>query len=295
MTSPTTPRAASAPRGSDAAGVPRRRRRGRIWRPLVAVGILLILLFPVYWMINASFFTSAQVLSASPPLTPLGGTLDGYRKAIETQGPNLVTSIIVATGTVVLTLVIAVPAGYALSRFRIPGAGYVLFALMVVQMVPNIVLANALFDIFSDLGIFDTYLALILADSTLALPFAIIVLRAFMLGIPAEVIESAQIDGAGYLRTLTGIVMPMSRNSVITAGLFAFLFAWGDFLFGVTLTSGQRFVPVTVGIYQFIGTQVSDWNAILATAVLASIPAAVLLVVAQRYIAAGVTGGAVKE
>ncbi|MDN4474777.1 carbohydrate ABC transporter permease [Demequina sp. SYSU T00192] len=283
----TEPRPAAATR---ARRVPR-----RLGSTLIALVILAVLLFPVYWMVNASFFTSAQVLSVDPPLMPWSGTLDGYRQALESQGPNLLTSIAVATGTVVLTLAIAIPAGYALARFRVPGAGIVLFAIMVVQMVPNIVLANSLFDILSSIGLFDTYVALVLADSTLAIPFAIIVLRAFMLGIPGEVIESAQLDGAGYLRTLTRVVAPMSRNAIITAGLFTFLFAWGDFLFGVTLTSGQGLVPVTVGIYQFIGTQVSEWNAILATAVLASIPAAILLVVAQRYIAAGVTGGAMKE
>lgn len=272
-----------------------RGQRHGIASTIIAIILLLIMLFPVYWMINASFFTSSQILSTNPPLVPFGGTLAGYEKAISTQGGHLVSSLIVAAGTVALTLLIAVPAGYALSRFTIRGGTVVLFALMVVQMIPNIVLANALFSIFSSMGLLDTYIALILADSTLAIPFAIILLRAFMLGIPNEVIESAQVDGAGYVRTLLKIVVPMSRNSIITSALFAFLFAWGDFLFGVTLTTGQKFVPITVGIYNFVGTQVSDWNAILATSVLTSIPAVILLFAAQRYITAGVTGGAVKE
>lgn len=270
-------------------------KRRSIVSTIIAIVLLLIMLFPVYWMINASFFTSSQILSTNPPLTPFGGTLAGYEKALSTQGGHLVSSLIIAFGTVILTLLIAVPAGYALSRFSIPGGTAVLFALMVVQMIPNIVLANALFGIFSSMGLLDSYVALILADSTLAIPFAIILLRAFMLGIPNEVIESAHVDGAGHLRTLVKIVVPMSRNSIITSALFAFLFAWGDFLFGVTLTTGQKFVPITVGIYNFVGTQVSDWNAILASAVLTSIPAVILLFAAQRYITAGVTGGAVKE
>ncbi|HEY0189015.1 MAG TPA: carbohydrate ABC transporter permease [Cellulomonas sp.] len=270
------------------------RRRGLL-RTLMALVLLAVLLFPVYWMLNASFFTSAQVLSVDPPLLPFSGTLDGYRRALDSQGGHLVSSILIATGAVLLTLLVSVPAGYALTRFRVPGGTGVLFVLMVVQMIPSIVMANALFDIFSGLDLLDSYVAVILADTTVAVPFAVIVLRAFMSSIPHEVVESAQMDGAGYLRTLTSIVMPISRNAIITAGLFAFLFAWGDFLFGVTLTTGQTFVPVTVGIYQFIGAQTSDWNAILATAVLASIPATALLVLAQKYIAAGVTGGAVKE
>ena len=154
--------------------------------------------------------------------------------------------------------------------------------------------ANALYTIFSKLGLIDDYLDLILADSTATIPFAILVLRAFMVGIPKELSEAARVDGAGYWRTFGSIIVPVSRNAMVTAGLFSFLFAWADFLFAVTLTTGQTIEPITVGIYRFVGNQTADWNGIMATAVLASIPAAVLLVIAQRYVVAGVTGGAIK-
>jgi multiple sugar transport system permease protein len=108
------------------------------------------------------------------------------------------------------------------------------------------------------------------------------------------VIEAARVDGAGQLRAFLSIVLPMSRNALITAALFTFLFSWGDFLFALTLTTTDTIRPVTLGLYQYIGTYVNDWSSVMATAVLASIPALVLLVVAQRYVAAGVTGGAVK-
>src|SRR5690606_12690882 len=127
------------------------------------------------------------------------------------------------------------------------------------------------------------------------IPFAILVLRAFMVSIPRELTEAARVDGAGHWRTFVSVILPISRNATVTAGLFAFLFAWADFLFAVTLTTGRSFEPITVGIYRFIGNQSADWNAVLATAVLASIPAAILLVIAQRYVVAGVTGGAIKE
>lgn len=272
-----------------------RRRAGGAVRLVIGIALLAVLLFPVYWMVNASFQDSSALLSADPDWFPVHGTLDGYRKALATQGPNLLTSAVIATGAVVVSLGLAIPAAYAVVRFRLPGSMVLIFLLMVIQMIPAIVIGNALFDIFSRLGFVDNIAALILADASHSVPFAIIILRAFMLSIPSEMIEAAQIDGAGHWRTLVSIVLPVSRNSVITAGLFAFLFAWADFVFGVTLTTGQTFKPITVGIYQFIGAQSSDWNAILATSVLASIPATVLLVLAQRYIAAGVTGGAVKE
>jgi len=121
------------------------------------------------------------------------------------------------------------------------------------------------------------------------------VLRAFMVSIPRELSEASRMDGAGQWRTFFSIILPVSRNAVITAGLFSFLFAWADFLFAVTLTTGRSFEPITVGIYRFVGNQSTEWNSIMATAVLAAIPAAFLLVVAQRRIVAGLTGGAVKD
>jgi multiple sugar transport system permease protein len=116
-----------------------------------------------------------------------------------------------------------------------------------------------------------------------------------MISIPRELTEASRVDGAGYWRTFVSIILPVSRNAMVTAGLFSFLFAWADFLFAVTLTTGQTFEPITVGIYRFVGNQSADWNGIMATAALASIPAAVLLVIAQRYVVAGLTSGAVKD
>ncbi|MGX7828017.1 carbohydrate ABC transporter permease [Actinokineospora sp. 24-640] len=261
----------------------------------IGVAIVAVLLFPLYWMVNASLQPSGALLSPDPAWLPVNGTLDGYAKALSTQGGHLVASLVVALGTVVVSLLIAMPAAYALAQLRVRGAQPVVFALLIAQMIPGIVMANTLYAVFSDLGLVDNYLGLVLADSTATIPFAILVLRAFMLSIPRELSEAARVDGAGHLRTFTAVIIPVSRNAMVTAGLFSFLFAWADFLFAITLTTGRSVEPITVGIYRFIGNQSADWNAILATAVLASVPAAILLVIAQRYVVAGVTGGAVKE
>jgi len=106
-----------------------------------------------------------------------------------------------------------------------------------------------------------------------------------MLTLPRSIIEAARVDGAGPLRVFVSVVLPVSRNAIITAALFSFLFAWGDFLFALTLTTGDTVRPVTVGLYLYVGTYVTDWSAAMATAVMASVPAVVLLVIAQRYIA----------
>jgi multiple sugar transport system permease protein len=269
-------------------------RRG-VGRTVLGVLIVGVLLFPLYWMVNASLQPGGALLKASPDWFPLHGTLNGYRDALATQAGHLVTSVVVALGTVVVSLAVAVPAAYALAQLRIRGGPTVVFVMLIVQLVPGIVMANALYTVFSGLGLIDNYLGLILADATATIPFAVLVLRAFMLSIPRELSEAARVDGAGYWRTFVSIIVPVSRNAMVTAGLFSFLFSWADFLFAVTLTTGQTIEPVTVGIYRFVGNQTADWNGIMATAVLASVPAAILLVLAQRYVVAGVTGGAVKE
>jgi multiple sugar transport system permease protein len=115
-----------------------------------------------------------------------------------------------------------------------------------------------------------------------------------MMSLPTSVIEAAAVDGAGAVRTFVSIVLPMCRNAIVSAGLFTFLFTWGDFLFALTLTTTRAVQPVTLGLFMYIGAYVNDWSSVMATAVMASLPAIVLLVVAQRYVAAGMTAGAVK-
>jgi multiple sugar transport system permease protein len=253
------------------------------------------MLFPVYWMVNISLQPAADLLRIPPLIFPIHPTLSAYGNALSTEGHPLLISLIVASGTALLSLVIAVPAAFAMAKLKLRMSMTVLFSLLIAQMVPGIVMANAMFKIISKLNLVNTVPALILADSTLAVPFAVLILRAFMISIPDELMESAYVDGASRLRTLVSIVVPVSRNALITAALFSFLFAWGDFLFALTLTTTNSIIPITIGLYRYIGTYATYWNRVMATGVIASIPAAVLLVVAQRYVSAGVTGGAVKE
>lgn len=254
--------------------------------------ILAVLLFPIYWMVNVSLQPSGGAVET--PWVPVDLDFSGYSTALRDQGGHLLTSLVISLGSVVFSLLIATPAAYALAHFRIRGAGVVLLGVLLSQMIPGIVVANALYSAYSDLGLLNSYLGLVLADSTAGIPFAMLILRAFMGGLPREVIEAAWVDGAGPVRTFRSVVLPMSRNAVVTAALFTFLFTWSDFLFALTLTTTEDIRPVTLGLYTYIGSFVEDWSSVMATAVLASIPAAVLLVVAQRYVAAGTTAGSLK-
>jgi multiple sugar transport system permease protein len=272
-------------------------RAGRRSLATTVIGVVLtaIMLFPIYWMINVSLTPTAQMRQSPPSWFPAAPTLDGYRAVVAEQLPFLGTSLLVGLGTVVVTVALSAPAAYSLAKLRPVGGGALSFVMIVAQMIPQVIMAMGFYAIYLNLGILNQWWGLVIADSTLAVPFGVLIFTAFMRGIPDELMSAAKLDGASAWRTFRSVVLPVSRNSAVTVGLFAFLWAWSDFVFSSTLNSGGDAQTITLGIYRYIGNNNQEWNSIMATAVVASIPATVLLVVAQRYVAAGVTAGAVKD
>jgi multiple sugar transport system permease protein len=265
------------------------------WRITLGVVFTAIMLFPVYWMINVSLTKTTDMRKSPPNLFPIDPTFEGYQRVLSEQLPFLGTSLLIGLGTVVVTVVFSAPAAYSLAKLRPRGGGALNFILLIAQMIPAVIMAMGFYAIYLNLGLLDSVAGLILADSTIAVPFGVLIFTAFMSGIPNELLQAATIDGAGHWRTFRSVVLPVSRNSIVTVSLFAFLWAWSDFIFASSLDGGGGLQPITMGIYRYIGNNNQEWNAIMATAVVASIPAAVLLIVAQRYVAAGVTAGAVKD
>lgn len=266
-------------------------RRAWLWT-LGGVVILVVFLFPVYWMISASL--QPDVNSVSVSWIPTSIDLGSYEQALRTTLPGLRNSIIVSLGTVLLTLLVSVPAAFALSRLDGRVVNVSLLVILVAQMVPSITLLNALYAMFSALGLLNTYLAMILANSTSAIPLAIIVLRSFMVSLDSEVLEAATIDGATLWQRITLIVLPLSRNAVITASVFAFIFTWGDLLFGLILTTRSDMQPVVLSVYRLLDQPTIDWSTVMAASFLTSLPAIALLVFSLRYVQAGIGAGAGK-
>ena len=279
------------------APVPGARRRtkttSRSWlHTVIGIVLVAIMLFPVYWMVNASLAPAGNSLNTQ--WLPLNPDFSGYSRAIADQGQNLITSLIVAIGACVLSVAIAAPCAYALAQFRIRGTAVLLFVVLISQMIPGIVIANALYTVYTPLGLINSIPGLILADASQGIPFAILIMRAYLETFETSIVEAARVDGCGHVRAFWSIVLPVSKNSLITAGIFSFLFAWSDFLMALTLTTGETIRPVTLGLYTYIGTNDTDWSAVMSTAVLSSLPAVILMIIAQKDVAAGATGGAVK-
>jgi multiple sugar transport system permease protein len=261
---------------------------------LAALVITVILLFPVYWMIVNSLETNQQIFSIPVSLVPTSITFRAYVSIFADQFPHLLTSLFVSLGTVAVALFIATPAAYALAHFHLRFSGLLIFCLLVAQMIPAVTLATPMFLIFTKLDLLNSYPGLILADSTYAVPFDVIILVAFMQSLPYELVEAAFIDGTGEWGAFVRVMLPLAVPGIVTAGLFAFLFSWGDFLYGLTIMTTNDIQPISLSIYNYLGQYTSQWNNVMAVATLGAIPAALLLIAFQRYITSGLTTGAIK-
>jgi multiple sugar transport system permease protein len=261
---------------------------------LGALVALVILLFPLYAVIIGSFENNNQLLGTHYNFLPPTPSFANYGTVLSTQGGHIVSTLIIGVFTALLTLAISAPAAHALARYRFRVTAILVGGLLVAQILPAIVIANSLFLVYHKLGLLNSYPGLVLADASYGVPFSVLVLRAFMLGLPNDVLQAARVDGATEWKTFVRIVLPMSRSAVITVAVFAFLNGWGDFIFALTLLSGSTFQPITLSIYSYIGEFSQNIGAAMALCVVGILPAAVLLIAAQRYIASGLTVGSVK-
>ena len=272
----------------------RRRRLISGLNVAVALVIVGVMLLPLYWAVVTSLKTLHQSFATPTALFPPTPTLAAYSQVVHTQGGSLLTSFIIALGATVVSLLISVPAAYALANFRFRVTWLVTLSLLVAQTIPGIVLGTSFFKIFAGLHLLNSYLGLIIADSTYCVPFSILVVRAFMIGLPRELLEAARVDGATLLGSLLRIVIPLSRPAILTAALFSFLFAWGDFLFALTLSTSNTVEPMTLSIYSYMGQYTSQWPELMAAAVFAAVPSAILLILVQQGIKGGMATAGLK-
>jgi ABC-type glycerol-3-phosphate transport system permease component len=264
---------------------------------LVAVAALLLAVwaFPVLWALLTSFKTERDVL-AYPPTVIFEPTLRNYRDVLFGSAsllPNLTSSVIVAGVSTLLTLVLAIPAAYALARLTFPGKRTSGFYVLATQMLPPVGLIIPYYLVLQKVGGLDTYSGLILIYHTFSLPFAIWLMVSYFEDIPREMEEAALLDRAGRLRALWYVILPQARGGIAVTTIFVFLNAWNEYLFAVVL-GGNRVRPVTVAMFNFISVEQTQWARLAAGAMLAMAPVIVLGLLAQRHIVKGLTVGAVK-
>jgi len=242
-----------------------------------------------------SLKTEQDVL-AYPPKFLFAPTLAAYRDVLFGSGsilPNLLSSFIISIGTTIVTMIMAVPAAYALARLRVPGKRFAGFYVLATQMLPPVGIIIPYFLILRNIGWMDTYQGIILIYLSFSLPFAIWLLVSYFEDIPFEMEEAAYIDGASRWKTLWRIIIPQVRGGIAVTVVFVFLNAWNEFLFAVVL-SGNTVRPVTIAMFNFVSVEQTLWTKLAAVSVLAMLPVIVLGIVAQKHIVKGLTVGAVK-
>jgi multiple sugar transport system permease protein len=267
------------------------------WLALLA--ILVYALIPVVWLLSLSFKTPATV--SDKKFLPQDVTLDNYTTLFEggLDSPllrPLINSVSIALIATVIAVSLAAFTAYAIARLDFPGKTLILAGALAIAMFPPISVVGPLFDMWRALGLYDTWLGLIIPYLTFALPLAIYTLVAFFREIPWELEQAAQVDGATPWQAFRKVILPLATPGVFTAAILVFIFAWNDFLFAITLTSSDsaRTVPAALAFFTGESQFTAPTGNIAAAAVLVTIPIIVFVLIFQRRIVAGLTAGAVK-
>jgi sn-glycerol 3-phosphate transport system permease protein len=273
----------------------RRRRRLRLaGRYLLMTGLALVVLFPIYITVVNSLLRPDQIAARPPSLFPTDPQWSSYRIAWTDghMGRYLLNSAIVTTAIMVGQVVLAILAAYAFAFLEFPGRGVLFVVFLATMMVPFEVVFFTNYHTIADLGLLDTYGGLILPF--LATGFGAFLLRQAFLTVPRDLRDAAALDGYGHFRFLWHVAVPLARPTVAALGVFAFLSAWGQYLWPLVATNDEHARTVQVGLRQLRDTSLDNINVTFAGVVLASIPLVLLLLVFQRQLVRGLTAGAVK-
>ncbi|MEU4142708.1 carbohydrate ABC transporter permease [Streptomyces parvulus] len=279
---------------------PRRAPRRALRRlPLNAAALftVLVCLFPVYWMVTTALKPSTDIQSYDPPLIPGAWTLDHFRRAIGADGFALFwrNSILVTLSAVLLALLVALGAAYAVARMRWLGRRQFMLAVFIAQMAPWESLIIPIYIISRDTGMLDRLPTLTLVYFMITLPFTVVVLRGFIAGIPPELEEAAQVDGCTRAAAFRKVAFPLLAPGLMATSLFGFITAWNEFTYANFLIIKQqdsRTLPVWLSSFQ--STFGTDWGATMAASTLFALPALVVFLALQRHVTAGLASGGVK-
>jgi multiple sugar transport system permease protein len=284
--------------GADAAAQrrqARKRKRAILNGAEKAVLILLaiIILFPIVWMVMTAFKSPRDVYVYTMWFQP---TLENFSEVFNPRwriAEKIRNSAIIAVSTVIIAIPIAVSAAYAFSRLQFPMKRAMFQWILLTQFIPAVTIVLPFYVMFRQLGLLDTYAALIIVDLAIVLPYAIWTIKGFIDAIPMETEEAAIVDGASRFRVLWDIVVPMARPGILTAAIFCFIITWNEFLFGYLL-SRQNVVPLSVGIVGFVLERGPVWELIAATGIIITIPMFFFAMMIQRHFTKGMTLGAVR-
>jgi ABC-type glycerol-3-phosphate transport system permease component len=267
--------------------------------PLVAAAFLVCFVFaiPFLWMLLTSVKAPSELFSSTMQLLPQKGIYWQAYARVWTSGGfarYFANSLMISTIATGFSVVIAVLAGLGFARYRIRGGNTLLLSVLLSQLFPLVMLVPPFYAVMRELRVLDTHLSLVIAYVTFALPFSIWMLTGYFRSIPVELEESAMIDGATRLGAYLRITLPLAGPGIVATVIYCFILAWNEFLFATTFISSPELRTLPIGLQAFIGQYQTDWNLLMAGAVVTTVPVVALFVFLQRYLVAGLTAGAVK-
>jgi multiple sugar transport system permease protein len=265
-------------------------------RMMVVMGMLGLTAFPIYWMMVTSMTASADLFASPTHLTPDFSQWTVFRKVFDETPVALwlKNSAIVAFGTTVLSLALAVLPAYALSRFRFAGVGLLGLGLFVTQMLPEAMLVVPLYAIFGQLSLLNSLTGLILVNTAFTVPVITWILKGAIDGLPVDIEEAASIDGCSRMGTVLLIVVPLIAPSLAATAVIAFFHGWNEYVFAQTLISDQNLRTASVGLAGFVGELSTPLHSVMAIGLMYTLPAVFFYLLVQRYVVAGMTAGSVK-
>ncbi len=272
-----------------------RARQLGLW---LAVALIVVWsVFPFLWQSNASLQPDRNLVRSAPKWLPLPGTLEHYRNVFTVKHfqDYIFNSIIVAVSSTLVALVLAALCAYALARLPVPGKTVVLGIVLGISMFPQIAIVTPLYLVLRRFLLLDTYQGLAGVYVGLAIPLMVWVMWGHFRAIPKEIDEAAKIDGAGPVRALRSVIIPMALPGVVTAGLLGFIASWNEFMLALSFTTTPDHQTIPVGIANFTALYYVPWGDVAAASVVVTVPLVVIVLIFQRRIVAGLTAGAVKE
>lgn len=273
------------------------KRLNQVLRLLAILLVLVLSLFPLYWMLTTAVTPGNELLRYPPRLVPTDQDWSAFRDVLANSSflTWLGNSALMTTASVVAALAVSTFAAYSLSRFRSGFSSVIAYVLLATRMIPGTVLLVPLYVIFREWGLLDTKLALIIAYTTFEIPFATWMLKGYFDSIPPELEQAAEVDGATPLGAFLRVSLPLTGPGIAASAIASAILAWSDYEFARGLLSSQSNWPLTIGIHSFIGEHVVHWNEIMASSLMATLPVVVIFLAAERFIVAGLTAGAVKS
>ena len=266
-----------------------------LWTYIAAGVVVFASLLPFLWFVATSFKTQVEITAIPPKVIP-SGSLQFYVSALTRYDllHFVKNSVIVAGCTTLITLSIAILAGYALARLRIRYKGFIMGSLLLVSMFPQISIAGPVWTILQSLGWLNSYQGLIVPYVTLTLPLGVWILASFFQELPPDLEDAARIDGLGHLGTLARIMLPLAAPGVFTAAILVFIYAWNEFFFALLIMTQRGVQTLPVGIALFQGEYTLPWGEIAAASTVATVPLVVLVFLFQKRIVSGLSAGSVK-